>query len=42
LHVEGVRQLVEYLTEDCCGGHPELCGKAYTRAKSLCKEDCHD
>ncbi len=44
LHVEGVRQLIEYLTEECCGGHPELCGAAFTKAKSLCKEseDCHE
>jgi ArsR family transcriptional regulator, arsenate/arsenite/antimonite-responsive transcriptional repressor len=42
LYVERVRQLIEYLTEDCCGGQPELCGSAYTRAESLCKEDCHE
>jgi DNA-binding transcriptional ArsR family regulator len=42
LHVEGVRQLIEYLTEECCSGHPELCGSAYTGAKSLCKEDSHE
>jgi DNA-binding transcriptional ArsR family regulator len=42
LHVDGVRQLIEYLTEDCCGGQPELCGRAYTSAKSLCNEDCHE
>ncbi|MEQ8966152.1 MAG: metalloregulator ArsR/SmtB family transcription factor [Azospirillaceae bacterium] len=23
---EGVRGLVQFLTEDCCRGHPELCG----------------
>jgi DNA-binding transcriptional ArsR family regulator len=23
---EGIRQLVTFLTEDCCGGRPELCG----------------
>ena len=26
IHVEGMRQLLEYLTEDCCQGQPELCG----------------
>ena len=26
LHVEAVRQLLTYLTEDCCQGQPELCG----------------
>lgn len=24
--VEGTRALVTFLTEDCCGGHPEICG----------------
>ncbi len=44
LHVEGVRRLIEYLTEDCCGGHPELCGAAFTKAQGLCKEseDCNE
>jgi DNA-binding transcriptional ArsR family regulator len=23
---EGIRQLVTFLTEECCGGRPELCG----------------
>ncbi len=42
LHVEGVRQLIEYLTDDCCGGRPELCGSSFTKPKSLGKEDCHE
>ncbi len=24
--VEGTRRLLGFLTEECCGGHPELCG----------------
>lgn len=24
--IEGTRQLLTYLTEDCCGGRPEICG----------------
>jgi DNA-binding transcriptional ArsR family regulator len=24
--VEGTRRLVAFLTEDCCQGHPEICG----------------
>jgi DNA-binding transcriptional ArsR family regulator len=24
--VEGMRALLTYLTEECCGGHPEICG----------------
>lgn len=26
VETEGIRQLVLFLTEDCCGGRPELCG----------------
>jgi DNA-binding transcriptional ArsR family regulator len=26
LRVDGMRDLLIYLTEDCCNGHPELCG----------------
>ena len=26
VHVEGMRRLLAYLTEDCCQGRPELCG----------------
>ncbi len=42
LHVDGVRQLIGFLTEDCCGGHPELCGSSFTKSKAFCKEDCHE
>ena len=28
LDVEGTRAIVAFLTEDCCGGRPELCGYA--------------
>jgi len=24
--IEGTRRLLSYLTEDCCGGRPEICG----------------
>jgi DNA-binding transcriptional ArsR family regulator len=24
--IEGIRELVMFLTEECCGGRPELCG----------------
>ena len=23
---EGIREVITFLTEDCCGGRPELCG----------------
>lgn len=26
VEIEGTRRLLRYLTEDCCRGHPELCG----------------
>ena len=26
VHIDGIRRLVAFLTEDCCGGRPELCG----------------
>lgn len=35
--VEGMRQLLTYLTEDCCQGQPELCGGTIKKARSVCK-----
>jgi DNA-binding transcriptional ArsR family regulator len=35
VHVEGMRRLLAYLTEDCCEGRPELCGAAFV-ASELC------
>jgi ArsR family transcriptional regulator, arsenate/arsenite/antimonite-responsive transcriptional repressor len=26
VNIEGMRALLTYLTEECCGGHPEVCG----------------
>lgn len=37
LKVEGMRQLLTYLTEDCCRGRPELCGSAIKKARDVCK-----
>jgi ArsR family transcriptional regulator len=37
VHVEGMRRLLDYLTEDCCQGRPELCGRAIKTAKSVCR-----
>jgi ArsR family transcriptional regulator, arsenate/arsenite/antimonite-responsive transcriptional repressor len=44
LHVEGVRQLLTFLVDDCCGGYPELCGAAFEKVSRLCtdKETCHE
>jgi ArsR family transcriptional regulator, arsenate/arsenite/antimonite-responsive transcriptional repressor len=30
---EEVRKLLAFLTEDCCGGRPELCGGPHVRKK---------
>lgn len=37
IHVEGMRRLLTYLTEDCCQGQPELCGSIFKTAKTVCK-----
>jgi len=37
IHVEGMRKLLTYLTEDCCQGHPELCGRGVKKVKSICR-----
>lgn len=26
VEMDGVRRLLTFLTDECCGGHPELCG----------------
>ena len=36
VHVDGMRKLLSYLTEDCCQGRPELCGEAFASASALC------
>jgi ArsR family transcriptional regulator len=36
LRVEGMRELLVYLTRDCCGGRPELCGLG---GSSACDQD---
>ena len=36
VHVEGMRQLLDFLTEDCCQGQPELCGSTVKKAR-VCK-----
>jgi ArsR family transcriptional regulator len=37
IHVEAMRQLLTYLTEDCCRGNPELCGSTLKKVRSACK-----
>lgn len=36
VRVEGMRQLLTYLTEDCCRGQPELCGAVVTQVRAVC------
>jgi ArsR family transcriptional regulator, arsenate/arsenite/antimonite-responsive transcriptional repressor len=37
IHVDGMRKLLTYLTEDCCQGQPELCGTVVKKSHALCK-----
>jgi ArsR family transcriptional regulator, arsenate/arsenite/antimonite-responsive transcriptional repressor len=37
VHVEGMRQLLTYLTDDCCQGNPQLCGATIKKVRSVCK-----
>jgi ArsR family transcriptional regulator, arsenate/arsenite/antimonite-responsive transcriptional repressor len=37
VHVEGMRRLLTYLTQDCCQGQPELCGTTFKKIKNVCK-----
>lgn len=37
VHFEGMRQLLAFLTEDCCQGRPELCGSTTKKSRTLCK-----
>lgn len=36
VHVDGMRSLLTYLTEDCCKGHPELCGGDIEKLSRVC------
>ena len=36
VRVEGMRQLLTYLTEDCCQGQPELCGTTVKKVRAVC------
>ncbi|MEQ1716274.1 MAG: metalloregulator ArsR/SmtB family transcription factor [Hyphomicrobium sp.] len=36
IHVETMRRLLTYLTEDCCQGQPELCGTVVAQSRALC------
>jgi DNA-binding transcriptional ArsR family regulator len=36
IHVDAMRQLLTYLTEDCCQGQPEFCGSAFRPTRPFC------
>ena len=36
VRIEGMRQLLAYLTEDCCQGRPELCGDDHQEGRETC------
>lgn len=38
VNIEGMRQLLTFLTDDCCDGHPEICGGLKGLAKDFCEE----
>jgi ArsR family transcriptional regulator, arsenate/arsenite/antimonite-responsive transcriptional repressor len=38
IHIEGMRQLLAFLTETCCQGHPELCGTGMKPALRRARE----
>lgn len=35
-NMESISTLIVFLMEDCCGGHPELCGPVELAAKAAC------
>lgn len=37
VHVERMRDLLAFLTEDCCQGRPEICGGIFVRMDSPCR-----
>jgi DNA-binding transcriptional ArsR family regulator len=38
VRIEGMRQLLAYLSEDCCQGRPELCGATIKKARAACPQ----
>ena len=37
IQVSGIRELLTFLTEDCCQGQPELCGASATLDEALAR-----
>lgn len=38
VNVDGIRALLSFLTDDCCGGRPEICGEIPALASEFCEE----
>lgn len=38
IHVEGMRTLLTFLTEDCCQGRPEICGESFGLPPVFCDD----
>jgi DNA-binding transcriptional ArsR family regulator len=36
--IDAMRDLLAFLTEDCCHGHPEICGSLFATAAQVCNE----
>ncbi|MEM7619721.1 MAG: helix-turn-helix domain-containing protein [Pseudomonadota bacterium] len=36
VYIEGIRSLLMFLTEDCCQGREEICGKILTHSVEFC------
>jgi ArsR family transcriptional regulator, arsenate/arsenite/antimonite-responsive transcriptional repressor len=36
VHFDKVRQLLTFLSEDCCRGQPELCGSTFKKTRKVC------
>jgi DNA-binding transcriptional ArsR family regulator len=39
-HYDGMRDLLQYLTEDCCGGRPEICPVPTATARRRVIKSC--
>jgi len=37
VHINAMRELLTFLTEDCCQGHPEICGDVIGAAAKMCR-----
>ena len=37
VNFDAMRDLLVFLTEDCCQGNPELCGSTIKKVRKLCK-----